>query len=109
MTAVAVLSPEQLADLLEQAAEKGARRALEHSAPSVLSTEEAARYATAAGHRVSAKTVREWISSGALPAGRRGARRTIRREDLDRYLAGKREAEPLSTAEIAASLVRKTG
>jgi excisionase family DNA binding protein len=53
-------------------------------APEVLSTEQAAELAG-----VSAKTVRAWISDG-LPAGRRGRLRTIRRADLERWLAGER-------------------
>lgn len=102
MAAVALLTPEQLQDLLEQAAERGARRALEQaSGGDVLTTSQAARVAG-----VTRKTVNEWIAAEKLPAGWRGARRTIRREDLDRYLAGQRAAEGASVGELAAGLRR---
>jgi excisionase family DNA binding protein len=86
MGAVAILTDEQLQNLLEKAAEKGAERALARGGPAVLSTEQAADLAG-----VKAKTIREWISSG-LPAGRRGRLRTIRRADLEKWLAGERPA-----------------
>lgn len=103
-TAVAVLSPEQLQELLTEAARKGAELALASGGPSTLSTEQAA---TLAG--VSAKTVREWISSGELPAGRRGQRRTIQRADLDRFLAGRPEGGGVRTAaELAGTVARRS-
>ena len=89
MSHVAVLTPEQLEALLEQAAERGAARALAQAAGGdVLTTAQVARLAG-----VTRKTVNTWISEGRLPAGRRGAgkgRRAVRREDLDRFLAGER-------------------
>lgn len=89
MTPVAVLTTEQLSELLEQAAERGAARALASAyGGDVLTTAQAARLAG-----VTRKTVNTWISEGRLAAGRRGAgkgRRAIRREDLDRFLAGER-------------------
>jgi excisionase family DNA binding protein len=61
--------------------------------PDVLSTEEAAERAG-----VTAKTVRAWIAEGRLPAGKRGQRRTIQREDLDRFLAGEKAPEAKGSA-----------
>ncbi len=102
MSAVALLTPEQLADLLEQAAERGAARALAAaSGGDVLTTSQAARVAG-----VTRKTVNEWIAAGKLPAGRRGARRTVRREDLDRFRAGEGAGAGASVSRLAAGLSR---
>lgn len=65
----------------------------------VLSTEQAADLAG-----VTAKTVRAWIASGDLPAGRRGRRRTVLRADLQAFMAGYREA--VAGEQIGASLCR---
>lgn len=77
--------------------------ALARGGPDVLSTEQAAEVAG-----VSAKTVRVWIASGALPAGRRGSRRTVRRADLERYLAGEAGNER-DALEAAARRLTGTG
>jgi excisionase family DNA binding protein len=103
MGAVAIMTDEQLQALLTEAAKKGAELALAAGGPQTLSTEQAAAIAN-----VSPKTVREWISSGALPAGRRGQRRTIQRADLDRYLAGRPEGGGARTAEeLAGTAARR--
>jgi excisionase family DNA binding protein len=73
------------------------------AAPDVLSTEQAAGLAG-----VSAKTVRAWIAAGDLAAGHRGPRRTIRRADLERFLAGEASNERDAT-EAAARRLTGTG
>lgn len=99
MTAVAVLTQEQLANLLEQAAERGAERALARGGPAILSTADAAQRA----HRAE-KTVLGWIRSGSLPAKKRGRSWAIRREDLDAYLSGGGSGVGVSTAAVLDSL-----
>ncbi len=99
MTAVAVLTQEQLADLLEQAAERGAERALARGTLGILSTADAARLANRAE-----KTVRVWCESGELPATKRGRAWAIRRQDLDAYLAGGGSDRGVSTATVLDSL-----
>jgi excisionase family DNA binding protein len=106
MAAVAILTDEQLQALLEKAAEKGAERALARGGPAVLSTAQAAEFA-----RVTPKTILEWINEGVdgrkLEAGHRGRKRTIRREELERFLEGRRSAPaPGSPQALAAGLRR---
>jgi excisionase family DNA binding protein len=80
MSAVALLTAEQIEDLLERAVSKALARG---AGPEAISTADAARIAGR-----SPKTVRAWVSSGALPSSRRGRSIVIRREDLERFLAG---------------------
>lgn len=102
--AVALLTDEQLQAMLTQAAEQGARRALELAAPAVLTTAQAAALAG-----VKQKTVQEWIASRRLPAGRRGRLLTIARADLERFLAGEKGGGPgRPDDDIARSLRRGT-
>jgi excisionase family DNA binding protein len=78
--ALAVLTQEQLSALLEQAAERGAARALAQAggaAESLLSTEGAAELAG-----VAPKTIAAWIRAGRLKAGRPGRKWVIARADL---------------------------
>ncbi len=72
-------------------------RALLRARPTgdVLSTEQAAELAG-----VTAKTVRAWVQTGALPAKRRGRRIVILRMDLDAYLVG----APPAAAALLSSL-----
>jgi excisionase family DNA binding protein len=77
---VVVLTPEQLEDLVERAIGRALARG---GGPAVLTTAQAAEVAGR-----SEKTVRGWVTSGALKASRRGRTIAIRREDLDRFLAG---------------------
>lgn len=56
--------------------------------PHWLTREEAADYA-----RVSLRKLQHWISDGDLRSSKLGARRLIRRADLDAFLAG--EAMPV--------------
>lgn len=100
--AVVLLTDDQLRAIVEDAVERGARRALDLAdGGDVLSTAQAAKLA-----RVTRKTVNDWINEGRLPAGHRGRNRTIRREDLDRFLAGDREDDGVPTATLAAGLRR---
>jgi excisionase family DNA binding protein len=79
-----VSSPAPLDELIRAIVREEIARLVPAQAPSkALTTEEAAELAG-----VTAKTVRAWISEGRLPAGRRGARRTVQRADLERLLAG---------------------
>jgi excisionase family DNA binding protein len=64
-------------------------------ASDVLSTSQAAAVAG-----VTRKTVNTWISEGRLVAGRRGRARTVRREDLDRFLEGERPRGPVTAREL---------
>lgn len=99
MNAVALLSQEQLAALLEQAAERGAERALARGGRAVLTTADAARLAGR-----SEKTVRAWIEAGDLPAQKRGRSWAIRRQDLDAYLAGGGSPQGVTADAVLASL-----
>jgi excisionase family DNA binding protein len=91
---------ETLARVVEETVRRVVREELQAGAGSdVLSTEQAAAVAG-----VSSKTVRAWINEGRLQAGRRGRLRTVRREDLDRFLAG--EAPAASKGE---ALLRRVG
>lgn len=69
MSAVAVLTQEQLFDMLELAAEKGAERALARGGAAMLTVDAAAE---AAG--VSAATIRRRIRSGEIVPVRLGPR-----------------------------------
>jgi excisionase family DNA binding protein len=62
-----------------------------------LSTEEASAIADR-----DPKTVRRWLAEGLLPSTRRGRVHRIRREDLDRFLAG--GAEDAAVERVLASL-----
>jgi excisionase family DNA binding protein len=84
--AARVLTDDDLEPLRREIAELRALVAA-RAVGDVLSTKQAAQLAG-----VTAKTVRAWIDAGKLPAGHRGARRTIQRADLERYLAGERPA-----------------
>lgn len=78
--------------------ERAVRRALVlRDSTDDLSTADAARLA-----RRSPKTVRRWITSGALRAQRRGRALVIRRPVLEAFLAGTEEGA--SSAAIASSL-----
>lgn len=94
---ITLLTPEELEDLLVRAVQRALSQA---TIPAVLSTEQAAEVAG-----VNPKTIREWICAGKLTAGRRGRLRTIRREDLDRYLAGKSDSRQVE--DIIRSLRRE--
>lgn len=110
MTGVAVLTPEQLLDLLEQAAEKGAARVLAlvqasgGATDDLLSTEEAAK---AVG--VKSKTIATWIREKKLKAGRPGGRKwLIRRADLLACASGTAKAvDPRSEAARIAAVLRR--
>jgi excisionase family DNA binding protein len=80
MTAVAVLSPEQLRAMLEEAAERGAERALARGA--VAPTDWATPEQAAALLGATPKTVRRWAASGRLRATREGSRWKIDRASL---------------------------
>lgn len=99
MSGVIVTSPEALEQLVERAVERAMSRA---GASGVLSVPEAARYA-----QRSVETVRGWIASGALTARKRGRVWAVRREDLDRYLAGERADAAPSVQALVASLAPK--
>lgn len=91
---LAVLTSDELEALLERAV----RRALEIQRSSdTLTTTAAARLA-----RRSAKTIRRWIATDALPANRRGRSLVIRRSDLERFLAG--TATGVAVGKILSSL-----
>lgn len=80
--AARVLTDEDLEPLRRELAELRALVA-DRAVGDVLSSEEAAAIA-----KVTPKTVRAWVESGALPASKRGRRLAIRRADLETYLAG---------------------
>lgn len=63
---VALLTDEQLRALLEDAAERGARRALESTAAAELTTEQAASVL-----EIAPKTVIKWAQSGRLKVARK--------------------------------------
>lgn len=94
MATLEQLLRELLADVVRQAVKEELGRA----GPEVMTTAQAAEYAGK-----TAKTVREWIASGALPASRRGKVLMVRREDLDAYLAG-HPREARGSAAMIASL-----
>lgn len=100
--AVAVLTPEELQLMLRDAAEAGARRALELAAPAALTTAQAAALVGRAQ-----KTVQEWVASGRLRSQKRGRLTVILREDLDRFLAGEKRAGGRSAEDLEASLRRQ--
>ena len=93
MTAPVVLvSPEELAAIVERAVE----RALKRTAPEVMTVEQAAAHVGRAP-----KTIRAWVAAG-LPVVRKGRRVHVRREDLAAWLS-RDEATPDA---IVASLRR---
>lgn len=83
MAAVAIvtLTDEQLQDLLERAAEKGAQRALA-GAPRAPLTEWVTPAQAAPRFGVDEKTVRRWCESGRIRAERHGSRWRIDRAAL---------------------------
>ena len=86
-----VLTEEDLEPLRRELAELRAQ-ITGRATGDVLSTERAAELAG-----VTPKTIRAWVESGSLRAGRRGRRLVIRRSDLEVYLSG--------TAPAAAALL----
>jgi excisionase family DNA binding protein len=80
--AVAVVSPGELLALVRQAVREELDR---REGGATLSTEDAASIA-----KRDPKTIRRWLASGELPSTKRGRVHRIRREDLDRFLAGGR-------------------
>lgn len=73
-----LMTDEQIAALLEQAAERGARRVLatvRDEQP--LTIEEAAQ-----ARGVSRRTMDRWVSSGRIPSVGQGRTRRVRRADL---------------------------
>jgi excisionase family DNA binding protein len=77
---VVVLSVEELAAVVRAAVREELDR---REGGATLSTEEAAAVA-----KRNPKTVRRWLDEGLLPSTMRGRFHRIRREDLDRFLAG---------------------
>ena len=92
---VVVLTPEELEALVVRAIVMSRAE----NAPTVMSTRQAAEVSGR-----SEKTVRNWISSGALPATRRGRTIAIKRADLDRFLAGDGERGTPSADALVAGL-----
>lgn len=102
--AITVIETSELEELLERVVRKvvGEGGVAAARSPEVLTTDQAAEIAG-----VSAKTVREWISAGKLPAGRRGQKRMILRADLTRYLGGK-PPDGGPVASLLASLTKRS-
>jgi hypothetical protein len=98
---------------IEERVRKVVREELGRTGPEVMSTAEAARFASACGHPVTAKTVLDWINEGVggrkLPAGKRGRHRTIRREDLEKFLVGERDAPASGSIQAVAASLRRAG
>jgi len=69
-----------------RAARDVARRGSEHEAVAYLSAAEVARQLG-----ISLRTVRRWISSGALPSTRIGGTRRVAIADLEDALSGQRD------------------
>lgn len=100
MAAPARTLEEMIAEVVETTVRRVVREELGRSAPDVMDTAQASAYTGR-----SAKTIRAWISDG-MPATRKGARLTVRREDLDRWRAGAPDEEREATA---AAVRRLTG
>ena len=96
--AVALLTAEQLSELLERAAESGARKALEATSRARGDVEDLDTSAAAELAGVSPDTIRDWIRRRGLPAHRpEGAREhRIRRRDLTEFLAAPAKRRPPS-------------
>lgn len=90
MTAVAVISTDELRAIVREEIE----RALRAVQPDAMTAEQAAAYA-----RRAPKTIRSWVASGRLAASHRGRRLAIRREDLDRALAAEEPTAAAATDE----------
>lgn len=76
MSAVIVLSPEQLDTLVRRAV----REELHNAGPETLTTAEAA-----ALFKVKPETICEWIKQGLPTAGKAGRQHRIRRADLEQW------------------------
>ena len=93
---IAVIGVTELAALVRQAVRAELDR---REGGTTLSTEEAAAVAGC-----DPKTVRRWITSGRLPTKRRGRCHRIRRDELEKFLAGGADKVEAATSRILASL-----
>ena len=93
---IAIISAAELAALIRQVVRAELDR---REGGTTLSTEEAAAVAGC-----DPKTVRRWITSDQLPARRRGRRHRIRRDELEKFLAGGADKVEAATSRILASL-----
>lgn len=89
---------------IEQAIRRIIREELGRGGPEAMTTAQAAVYCGR-----TQKTVRTWIEQGGLPAARRGRLLTIRREDLERYLAGEGRTSTTVTADTIIASLKSTG
>lgn len=94
MSALIGIDRAELLALLRQAVREELDR---REGGSTLSTDEVAAIANR-----DPKTVRRWLASGELPSTKRGRVHRIRRDDLDRFLAG--GSNDLAVDRIVASL-----